>query len=303
MKTRMFLLLLGAVVPLAGCSDPKSSAEYRELDSVVNEISSDLAQVEADIAEAESSQSEIRSENEAAIAILKTEEGIAKESVSKAETDRNTARDLVSSALMDPSVRRKVLVELVEPACEKFGYEYVRGTGVTDDEKDELQRIVAGMVGKKGMYWWIAADAGPGDPAGMLALSEEFAPRGDSCFDKGSNRFYDECSKFDRLLLKKDPESFKGKCLQGRVKIAQMDSNTGPCSFQGYLDGDYDVRTQFGMVLDLEIQSAVRDCSWAGELKEEMTIDFWAFGLGSYSYSTTSGGTQTVPAFRLLAFG
>jgi hypothetical protein len=301
MKTRMLLLLLGAVAPLAGCSDPKSSAEYRELDSVVNEIFSDLAQVEADIAEAESSQSEIRSENEAAIATLKTEEDIAEESVSKADTDRNTARDLVSSALMDPSVRRNVIVELVEPACENFAFEYKAAEGLTDDEA-ELFRIVAEKIGKRDIYWWAASGAKPEDPAGMLALTEEFAPQGDVCWNKGSNKFYKECSKFDRLLLKKDPESFKGKCLQGRVKIAQMDSNTGPCSFQGYLDGDYDVRTQFGLVLDLEIQSAVRDCSWAGDLKEEMTIDFWAFGLGSYSYSTTSGGTQTVPAFRLLAF-
>jgi len=301
MKTRMLLLLLGAVAPLAGCSDPKSSAEYRELDSVVNEIFSDLAQVEADIAEAESSQSEIRSENEAAIATLKTEEDIAEESVSKADTDRNTARDLVSSALIDPSVRRNVIVELVEPACENFAFEYKAAEGLTDDEA-ELFRIVAEKIGKRDIYWWAASGAKPEDPAGMLALTEEFAPQGDVCWKKGSNKFFKECSKFDRLLLKKDPESFKGKCLQGRVKIAQMDSNTGPCSFQGYLDGDYDVRTQFGMVLDLEIQSAVRDCSWAGDLKEEMTIDFWAFGLGSYSYSTTSGGTQTVPAFRLLAF-
>jgi hypothetical protein len=301
MKTRMFLLLLGAVVPLAGCSDPKSSAEYRELDSAVNEISSDLAQVEADIADAESSQSEIRSENEAAIATLKTEEGIAKESVSKAETDRNTARDLVSSALMDPSVRRNVIVELVEPACENFAFESQAALGMTDDD-DERNRMVAEKIGKRDIYWWVVSGAGPEDPAGIRTLAEEFAPQGDACWSKGSNRFFDECSKFDRLLLKKDPESFKGKCLQGRVKIAQMDSNTGPCSFQGYLDGDYDVRTQFGMVLDLEAQSAVRDCSWAGDLKEEMTIDFWAFGLGSYSYSTTSGGTQTVPAFRLLAF-
>ena len=112
-----------------------------------------------------------------------------------------------------------------------------------------------------------------------------------------------KCVSFDRKLLKRNPDEFKGKCLIGTVKIVQADSNTGPCAFQGYIGGGYEVRAQFGTGLDVMMHSSNTDCDESyKKLTEGRTITFAAISLGSYSYDTTSGGKQTVPAFKIFAF-
>ena len=104
------------------------------------------------------------------------------------------------------------------------------------------------------------------------------------------------------ITINKNPEQFKGKCVKGTVRIAQFDSNTGPCSFQGYIGGGYDVRAQFGQVLDPDKHDEEKECEWTSKLVEDNFITFWAWGLGSFSYDTTSGGKQTVPAFKMVMY-
>ena len=144
-----------------------------------------------------------------------------------------------------------------------------------------------------------------GDSAGFPAVLNQYIA--ESNFEKCdktnfSNWLDEKCETFDRMMQKKDTDSYIGKCLKGTVKISQSDANTGPCAFQGYISGDYDVRAQFGTTLDTATHAIVTDCSDAAKkLTEGRTVEFWGFVIGSYTYTTTSNGSQTIPAFKMLA--
>ena len=104
------------------------------------------------------------------------------------------------------------------------------------------------------------------------------------------------------MMLKKDTNSYIGKCLRGTVKISQSDAATGPCGFQGYISGDYDVRAQFGLTLDTATHATFTECNDSSKkLTEGRTVEFWGFVIGSYTYTTTSNGSQTIPAFKAVA--
>ena len=104
------------------------------------------------------------------------------------------------------------------------------------------------------------------------------------------------------MVLKRNPEEFRGKCLTGSARIVQADVNTGPCAFQVYLGGGYEVRAQFGPVLDPVAQSTFKDCTTlAKNLTERKTIRFWGYGVGSYSYTTANNSNMTIPAFKIMA--
>ena len=125
-------------------------------------------------------------------------------------------------------------------------------------------------------------------------------------YEKCSSTYFqswveEKCETFDRLMLKKDTDSFIGRCLRGTVKISQSDAATGPCGFQGYISGDYDVRAQFGTTLDTATHASQTECSdTTKKLTEGKTVQFLGFVIGSYTYTTTSNGSMTIPAFKLV---
>ena len=105
-------------------------------------------------------------------------------------------------------------------------------------------------------------------------------------------------------MLKKDTNSYIGKCLKGTVRISQSDAATGRCAFHGYIGGDYDVRAQFGATLDAAKHAADTNCNdQLTKLIEGKTVQFMAWAIGSYTYTTTSNGSQTIPAFKIISVG
>jgi hypothetical protein len=143
---------------------------------------------------------------------------------------------------------------------------------------------------------------GSASPQSLLTFNDEAEGPCKTAWRRGLEDWNDECRSPSRMQLKKNPEQYKGECIRGSIRIAQYDSNTGPCSFQGYFGGGYDVRVQVGTTLDTATHATAKECDWFDELVEDKYIEVWAFVLGSYQYSTTSGGNQTVPALRLVAW-
>lgn len=275
-----FGVLIVTALVITGCSNPKSSSEYKSLKSEVDGLQ----------AEVDSLQIKVDSANN----LTKKLDDLKKE--------RDVLLNNFSTLISAPSRKSAVINKFALPACKSFTYavfdlrwKYDDATSTT--YQAELEKI----IGAKDYAWSALRAIDDDDPQGLKQYLTEL--NFEKCYNSNFVKWLTEkCETFDRLLLKKDTNSYIGKCLKGTVKIAQADSATGPCAFQGYIGGDYDVRAQFGTTLDTATHSISEDCSdKAKKLTEGRFVEFWGYVLGSYTYTTTNNGSQTVPAFKLVA--
>lgn len=274
------------------CGGVEESKEYKDVESRIEKL-------QADIATAKEEKTKLSEGIDKKATERREEISKAKSATANAKAQREGAFKAVGNALLNDVVRARAIQELVVPGCIEQT-RLLREAEGKFDSTDEQFEYVTSKSSDSGGYWVSAAMYESGDPEAFKKMEDEVP--WDSCNQAGNREFYKTCDNVDKLVLKKDPDRFKGKCLTGTVRIAQMDSGTGSCAFQGYIGGGYDVRTQFGMTLSTLTHSTFKDCEWTDRLKENMTITFWAYGLGAYSYETTSGGNQTIPAFKLVIF-
>ena len=264
--TRRVLVLI-AVFPiiLLACSNPNDSDAYKQLVVDVGALESERDSLQQQVT---------------AIKDLSAK-------VEDLKNQTQQTREKIGKLLENPQLRQLSIKQFYKPACIASVIAFLNSGGVTDDFEE--QRIFPDKeIGLAANSWYNSS----GDEYGLM--------RDGGCSEVASDKWSKEiCETFDSRFMKKNPDNFKGKCLRGTVKIAQMDSSTGPCSFHGYLNGNYDFRTQFGTTLDVDKQSTVTNCNDMKDFVEGKYIKFWAFGLGSYNYNTTSGGNQTIPAFKL----
>ena len=288
---RVFGFFTVAAMAMLGCSNPTSSAEYKSLKSEVDGIFVEVRSLQT---ENDSLQNEVDSSDSLAKKLedLKTERGIL-------------IGDL-TTLLSVPSRRSAVINKLALPACKTFTFAHYDLMGKYEDTeifnansayKNELKGIISAMD-----YNWSSLRYESEDfPAGLNQYITEV--NFNKCLNSNlGDWFKEKCETFDRMMLKKDTNSYIGKCLRGTVKITQANAATGPCAFHGYISGDYDVRAQFGVTLDATKHFAVTDCSeTAKKWTEGMTKQFWGYVIGSHTYKTALGGSYTVPAFKLIA--
>ena len=275
-----FAVLLISTIFIAGCSNPTSSPEYKTLKSEVDAIQSEI----------ETLQSKVDSVN----TLTKKLEELKQE--------RTVLMDSFSTLLSLPSRRAAVINKIALPACKTYTYAFFESRARFDDiDSAGFISELKTTLGARDYAWSSLRNTSDSYPAGVndYITALDFG----KCYKTNSSKwFIEECESFDRLLLKKDTESFKGKCLKGTVKIAQADSATGVCAFQGYIGGDYDVRAQFGTTLDASTHATSEQCSdGAKKLTEGKFVEFYGFVIGPYTYTTTSNGSQTIPAFKIIA--
>ncbi len=290
------IVLLTSVVicgVLSSCGGVKGTKEYKDVQSKIEKL-------QAEIATAKKEKAKLTKDGAPKMPNDNSAVSKAKSATANAKAQRESAFAAVGEALMDDAVRARVVQDLYLPACIEAQMLFREAEGKFESVSDKLDYVYEKQGDSKSYWYNISYE--DGEPQGFKKLSDDKDALEDTCGQKGDIAFYKKCEKFDSLVLKKDPERFKGKCLTGTVRIEQMDSNTGPCAFQGYVGGGYDVRAQFGMTVSTLTHSTYKECDWADKLKENMSIPFYAFGLGKYSYETTNGGNQTVPAFKLVAF-
>ena len=277
---KKFGLLTVAALAITGCSNPKSSSEYKTLKSEVERIQTEV----------ESLQSKVDSAN-----ILGTK-------LEDLKAERIVLMNNFSTLLSVPSRKSAAISKFALPACKTFNNAYMDFLAKYDDfSSDPYENELETIIGKRDYVWSSLRSTSDEYPEALnqYITALDFS----KCYQSNfSNWLKEKCETFDRLLLKKDTDSFIGKCLKGTVKIAQADSATGKCAFQGYISGDYDVRAQFGATVDTSTHAASTNCSdSAKKLTEGKFVEFWGFVLGSYTYTTTNNGSQTVPAFKIIA--
>lgn len=113
------------------------------------------------------------------------------------------------------------------------------------------------------------------------------------------------CAVVSPETLEKDPSSAKGRCVVMFARIVQFDSNTGPCHFHAMIAAaqvatyEYKTRSDFSYRDTPGLGSLDTDCPGLTGIDNNDIIKVWATGTGSLSYSTTLGGTNTVPSFRI----
>lgn len=281
MKTfKIVGLLIVVTMSITGCSNPTASTEYKSLKSDVDGI-----QVEVD-----SLQSKVDSVD------------ILEKKLADLTIERDALENDFATLVSFPSRRSAAISQFGLPACKTFTNAQMDLKAKYDDwsEGSALEELEQ-LLGARDYAWAGLQDSYDDDPAAIKQYKTEL--NYDKCFDTHWSNWLDEkCESFDQLLLKKDTNSYIGKCLKGSVKISQADAATGPCGFQGYVSGDYDVRAQFGLTLDTATHATYTDCSEsAKKLTEGRTVNFWGYVIGSYTYETTSNGSMTIPAFKVLA--
>ena len=295
MKTfRTFLVGVALVVGGAACSSVEDSAEYKTVAKTIDDLRSKIETAKQEVATWKKS-SETNKTKRA------TEEKDLRTDVSNAKAERDKFYNAVADVLMDNHVRARAIQELWKPACLDTVKLLLESEGEVDGE-DAQWDWIEGKQSDRNDYWYSLGGADSTEPEGFRKIAADVDVAWNSCNQEATRKFSATCETVDKLILKKSPDRFKGKCLTGAVRIVQMDSNTGECSFQGFIGGGYDVQAKFGMTLSPATQQTSKDCEWADRLKENMTITFWAYGLGAYSYKTTNNGSATVPAFKLIIY-
>ena len=276
--SRQFACVMVLVIGLTGCSSVKSSTEYKSLEKSVNDLEIDISKLQATID---------------SVTLLKSE-------LADLKLERSNIQNEIARIGLKPSVLGKVKSQLLAPACVAYQEKALKLLAQRDDEGSEAywEAISAGFSPEIERWFFRVPDESQTPKINVFYKALNW----DDCSNAAlQTTLLKKCVSFDRKLLKRNPDEFKGKCLKGTVKIQQADSNTGPCAFQGYVGGGYEVRAQFGTTLDAKTHSSATDCTKrAKRLTEGATVRFMAISIGSYSYDTTSGGAQTVPAFKIF---
>lgn len=287
----VFGFFIVAAMAILGCSNPTSSPEYESLESEVAGIFVEVRSLQTEI---DSLQTDVDSRD-----------SLAKEIEDLQKEGRFLLNDL-STLLSLPSRRSAAISKFFLPACKTLTFAHYDLMGKYDG-KEELNLDSAyydelkGLIGARDYNWSSLRFTSEDYPAGLNQYITEL--NFDKCLNSNLGDWFKEnCETFDRMMLKKDTNSYIGKCLKGTMKISQADAATGPCAFQGYISGDYDVRAQFGSTLDAAKHATDTDCSdESKKWTEGITKQFWGYVIGSYTYKTALGGSYTVPAFKLIA--
>lgn len=289
------------IVVVSACADPTTSDIYLELQNQVELSEKNLAEVQGLLREQQSEEGRLQTVDRDVDQLTTERDALLQTKIvnEKRLTDLVTQLDAL---LADPKTRQLVVSKMIEPACSNLLFEYNKILGTQDASPRPDLNLVREFLTPVERFWnnysWAVTDQYPN----IKLVRESDNKINERCSRAGMKKFRDDfCESFDRRVLKKDTDRFRGKCLTGKVKIIQMDAATGPCAFQGNISGDYNVRAQFGMRLNPNEQFSVTNCEFFESLVENMTITFWAFSVGTYTYENRFG-THIVPAFKLVSF-
>jgi len=99
----------------------------------------------------------------------------------------------------------------------------------------------------------------------------------------------------------RNPDAVADQVFVMVVNISQFDTATGNCSFRAYWDGS-DHTYSFDFAGDNAVFTAGfgNDCPALNGIDQDDVVRVWAKSTGSDSYTTTLGGTLTVPSFYIL---
>ena len=277
----LFILLSMLVFTASSCSNPKSSVEYKSLEAEIYAITSQIQTLDDSLKQQKADE-----------ALLET---------LGAET--NQLIEQLATIFSDPARRQTIVSNLGVSACKVRSDKIALALPRIDlmEQNSAWYSYTDRGLREGNMILGVTGWTSPEWPQALADYSTALSATG--CLNKAINEFYRKnCETVDKRMINRNPEVFRGKCIKGTVRISQADSNTGPCAFQGYIGGGYEVRAQFGQSNDPNTHSEVKDCFTGKSLVENDFITFYAYGLGAYTYTTSNGGSQTIPAFKLVLY-
>lgn len=301
-----YLTALGiCVVVTAACSnDPTTSEAYLSLEAEVSELEDEYAALDAQVIDSEGQ-----------IARHQTEKRVSEESTQELQAeleetnleiedleseDRGLAIELRAASTDVENVRAQIddfkeSSSRFQSAVRQAIPSHQRYLCQQDWERD-LSPLIRDFDSTE-----LASDVGTAFPNGigsedMRRLNPDFADVDcglwgeDTIFGGEESVLNRVCERVNIEKLKKNPSSYRGQCFRGTSAwVAQFDTNTGPKTFHATLGSRYGERVEFNLV------------RMSGEsLYEGVRFDWWAVGNGSLTYTTSIGGSMTIPSFTVF---
>lgn len=299
------LSVLVALLVFAGCA---SDEEVRGSD-VYRQLASEAARLEADNSDLLDDIAELQASIAAAQDVVGNDDPAAIESeVGSLETDRSQAESQRTAALDERNAAESAL-----DAFKRTDAAFQRHLGgLVDDAVDSacddaLTVMWTGTFDYDSAYQILRSRQV--DDIEFLSSSRSVESEATACFEErlfSDSTKRQHCSTISESDLEWSQFASAIGCVHGFGTIVQFDTFTGKCAFHANVGSyqtswyNYAVRVQFGVTDQPSSQSSATSCSWLSEVGEFDDIEFWAFGVGSVTYST-SFGSNTIPAFRIVA--
>lgn len=264
-----------AILAVSCASDPTASDEYvtlaaerDDLAAAAEDLRAEVSDLEAEVDGLTADVADVEAERDAAIA----------------ESDELRVR-------YDPQIRAE--------AQAAWDAELGRACA---EAKADVDASVADLVQHDGETMGLI-----GTEADLVAAVEGCAAeeRAKSAEQREADRLA-ACAPADTDQIQKDPASYDGTCVVLFARIVQFDAATGRCSFQANVSNspheygfEYGPRAQFGYGDVPSLQGLEDDCPQLDAVDADDHVKVWATGIGAFSYDTSIGGSNTVPAFRI----
>lgn len=305
------LVALSVFLTAVACSeDPTTSDEYLLLSSEASSLSAELSDLEDQVLGAETqlaSHQADRQKNEDLSQSIQAEIDTANAHI---EASQNQIPELAAelSLLTEQTDVAKGEIAAVEAALREFKTSSSRWRSAVRQTIADHRRYNCQQDWKQDLSGLIP-NLDVNDLAPNVGRASEFSTSDMSLVDTShmaadcgregyENIFGSAATVLNRICetvnidkLKKDPSSYSGQCFRGRsAYVVQFDTNTGPLHFHANLGSRFGDRVEFELTQGLSGE----------ELYEGVRFNWYAVGDGVLSYSTTSGGTNTIPSFKLV---
>lgn len=310
--------MLTAVIVVAGCSSPTSTAEYHDLEVVAHALRKRVRTLEAEVEAAAQSIDKLAAPLiEVASLRLELEEMEAEKSglrdqlpalladVESLEAERDNLRDQVETATQElhEAMRkssafgrwvRATNTEQGRWKCAKSivaAFRELGATGVTEASLMESAPTPSDLFDEGREALGVAIDLGC--PNWWLEDTEYWSE------EKIKNSL---CRTVDLATLGRQPDRVRGDCLTGWGRVVQFDLATGPCVFHANVAThnvawySYDLRVEF------KDPNGV-GCDWLDGLVEGDEFRWYAIGDGVVTYETSLGGTNSIPSVKIFSYG
>jgi hypothetical protein len=292
---------IGSVCLLVGCgaSDPLESDEYRTLSRERDDLRTEAEDLQVQADDLRTEIDALREEAATAAAVLEDErdEAITARDAARAERDAAEAeRDgaLAEGAALrlqfDPQIRAGLQAGVdaeVVRACQ---------AAIADPAAE-----IAGLVQYDVAWEPVASEQTLIDSVNGCAAPE----RAKSAEQREMERLA-ACQTIEVDAVVRNPAAYEGTCVVLFASIVQFDTNTGPCSFHANIAAEfhdrsyeYDERSTFGYDDSELVSSLNATCPQLDGVDVDDFVKLWVTGLGSFDYSTSIGGSNTVPSFRI----
>jgi hypothetical protein len=269
-------LLLGAC---ASESDPTTSDEFVAVSAELDESAATLEQTQSELADAE----EDLATEQAAHAKTMDELSAAETEATQAGEERDAALAEAEALRIqyDPEIRAELSAAVdaeVAAAC---------ALATTD-----LEASIPSLVNYDEAWSPVASEADV-----IAAVEACAAPERNKSAEEREAAKFDSYGYLTVDEVVKNPDAFEGQAVIAFGDIVQWDVNTGTCAFHanflGELGGRYDYDERGEFTADEVV------CVSLEGIDQDDIVKMWVTGTGSRSYSTSIGGTNTIPTFQI----